>query len=88
MDPYNLDVENIDFGIDACNEFNPFEDDETPISSSVTPSNLPQPNLTGKRPWASRRTSIVWNHFTIINRQNIRGEVENLVECKYCKKNI
>ena len=88
MDPYHLDVENLDFGIDACNEFNPFEDDETPTSSSVPFSNLPQPNPTGKRPRASRCTSIVWNHFTIINRQNIRGEVENLVECKYCKKNI
>ena len=29
---------------------------------------------------------MVWNHFTIINRQNTRWEVENLAECKYCKK--
>ena len=88
MDHHYLDVENLDFGIDACNEFNPFEDDKIPTSSSVSLSDLPQPNPIGKRPRASRRTSIVWNHFTIINRQNIRGEVENLVECKYCKKNI
>ena len=78
MDPHHLDVENLDFGIDACNEFNPFEDDETPTSSSVPHSNLPQPNPIGKRPKASRRTSIVWNHLTIINIQNIRGKVENL----------
>ena len=68
MDPYHLDVENLDFGIDACNEFNPCEDDKTPTSSSVPPSSLPQPNPIGKIPRVSRRTSIVWNHFTIINR--------------------
>ena len=85
---HHLDVENLNFGIDACNEFNPFEDDETPTFSNIPPSNILQPNPTSKRPRASRHTSIVWNHFTIINRQNIRGEVENLVECKYCKKNI
>ena len=41
MDPHYLDVENLDFGIDACNDFNSFEDDETPTSSSVPSSNLP-----------------------------------------------
>ncbi|KAJ9680428.1 hypothetical protein PVL29_019682 [Vitis rotundifolia] len=35
MDPHHLDVENLDFGIDACNEFSPFEDDETPTFSSL-----------------------------------------------------
>ena len=25
MDPHHLDVENLDFGIDACSEFNPFD---------------------------------------------------------------
>ena len=88
MDPHHLDVENLDFGIDACNEFNPFEDDKISTYSSVSPSNLPQPNPICRRPRASRRTSILWNHFTIINRQNTRGEVENLAECKYCKKHI
>ena len=68
MDPHHLDVEILDFGIDACNEFNPCEDDETPTSSSVPPSSLPQPNPIGKIPRVSRRTSIVLNHFTIINR--------------------
>ena len=68
MDPHHLNVENLDFGIDACNEFNPFEDDEIPTSSSVPPFNFPQPNPISKRP--SRCTSIAWNHFTIINRQN------------------
>ena len=53
MDPHHLDVENLDFDIDACNEFYPFEDDETSTSSSVPSFNLPQPNLTGKRPRAS-----------------------------------
>ena len=86
MDHHHLNVENLDFGIDACNEFNHFEDDETPTSSSVLFSNLPQPNPISKRPRASRHTSIVWNHFTIINRQNTRGDVENLAKCKYCKK--
>ena len=78
MHPHHLDVENFDFGIDACNEFNHFEDDETPTFSSVPPSNLPQPNPTGKRPKVSRHTSVVWNYFTIINGQNTRWEVENL----------
>ena len=41
MDPHHLDVENLDFGIDACNKFNPFEDDEIPTSSSVFLSDLP-----------------------------------------------
>ena len=59
MDPYHLDVENLDFGIDACNEFNPFEYDETPTSSSVTPSNLPQPNPTGQRLRDIRHTFIL-----------------------------
>ena len=59
MDPYHLDVANLDFGIDACNEFNPFEDDEIPTSSSVPLSDLPQPNPIGKRPRASRRTFVV-----------------------------
>ena len=86
MNPHYLDVENLEFGIDACNDFNSFEDDETPTSSSVPSSNLSQPNFIGKRPRASRRTSVVWNHFTIINRQNTRGEGENLAKCKYCKK--
>ena len=86
MDLHHLDVENLDFGIDACNEFNPFEDDETPTSFSVPPTNLSQPNPTGKIPRASKCTSIVWNHFTIINRQNSREGVENLTKCKYCKK--
>ena len=78
MDHHHLDVENLDFGIDACNEFNPFEDDEIPTSSSVPSSDLSQPNPIGKKPRASRCTSVVWNHFTIINRQNTRGEVENV----------
>ena len=78
MDPHHLDVKNLDFGIDACSEFNPFEDDKIPTSSSVPPFDLPQPNPICKRPRASRRTSILWNHFTIINRQNTRGKVENL----------
>ena len=75
-----------DFGINECNEFNPFEDEETPTPSSVPPSNLSQPNPIGKWPRVSSPTSIVWNHITIINKQNTRGEVENLAECKYCKK--
>ena len=41
MNPHYLDVENLEFGIDACNDFNSFEDDETPTSSSVPSSNLP-----------------------------------------------
>ena len=86
MDPHHLDLENLDFSIDECNEFNPFEDEEIPIPSSVPPSNLPQTNPIGKRPSGSRHTSIVWNHFTIINRQNTKGDVENLAENKYCKK--
>ena len=78
MDPCHLNVENLDFGIDKCNEFNPFEDDETSTSSSVPPSNLPQPNPIGTRPKVSKRTCVVWNHSTITKRQNTRGQVENI----------
>ena len=31
MDLRHLDVENLDFGIDECNEFNPFEDEVAQI---------------------------------------------------------
>ena len=62
------------------------EDEEIPNPSSVSFSNLAQPNPIGKRLRASRRISIVWNHFTTINRQNTKGEVENIAEFKYCKK--
>ena len=62
------------------------KDEEIPTPSSVSFSNLSQPNPTGKRLRASRRISIVWNHFTTINRQNTKGEVENLAKYKYCKK--
>ena len=60
----------------------------TPISSpsSNQPSNIPQPDPIGNRPRASRRTSIVWKHFSIVNKKNIRGGVEDQAECKYCKK--
>ena len=59
MDPHYLDVENLDFDIDECNEFNPFEYEETPTSNSVSPSNLPQPDPTGKRPKVSKCTYVV-----------------------------
>ena len=90
MDPHYLDVENLNYGIDEYNEFNPFEDHPTPTSapSSNQPSNIPQPDPIGKKPRTSRRTSIVWKHFSIVNKTNIRGGVEDLAECKYCKKNI
>ena len=78
MDLHHLNVENLDFGINAYNEFNHFEDDETATFSSVSSSNLPQPNPIGQRLKAIRHTFTLWNHFTIINRQNTRGEVENL----------
>ena len=86
MDLRHLDVENLDFGIDECNEFNPFEYEETPTPSSVPHSNFSQPNPIGKWPRVSRRTYVVWNHYTIINRQNTTWEVENLAYCKYFKK--
>ena len=59
MDPRHLDLENLDFSTDECNEFNPFEDEEIPTPSSVPPSNRPQHNPIGKRLRASRHTSIV-----------------------------
>ena len=88
MDPHYLDVENLNYGIDEYNEFNPFEDHPTPTSapSSNQPSNIPQPDPIGKKPRTSRRTSIVWKHFSIVTKKNIRGGVEDLAECKYCKK--
>ena len=41
MDPHHLDVENLDFGINACNEFNPFEDDESPPPLETFPNLIP-----------------------------------------------
>ena len=38
MDVHYLDVESLNFGIDECYEFNPFEDEENP-----TPTCNPQP---------------------------------------------
>ena len=72
MDPHYLDIENLDYGSDEYDEFNPFEYHPTPTSalSSNQPSNQP----------------VVWKHFSIVNKKNIRGEVEDQVECKYCKK--
>ena len=68
MDPHYLDVENLNYGIDEYNEFNHFEDHLIPISapSSNQPSNIPQPDPIGKKPRTSRRTSIVWKHFSIV----------------------
>ena len=59
MDPHYLDVENLDFGIDECNEFNLFEYEETPTSTSVPSSNLPQPDPTSKRREVSKCTYVV-----------------------------
>ena len=90
MNLHYIDVENLDYGINEYNEFNPFEYHPTPTSApfSNQPFNLPQPDPIGKRPRTSRHTSVVWKHFSIVNKKYIRGEVEDLAECKYCKKNI
>ena len=79
MDPHHLDVENFDFGIDACNEFNPFEDAETPTSSNVPPSNLPQPNPTGKRPRVSRHTSMELLHYNKWTKYKMRGRKSSII---------
>ena len=46
MDPHYLDVENLNFGIDECEEFNPFEYEEnlTPLVT-LNPSLLLIPNM-------------------------------------------
>ena len=84
MDPHYLYVENLDYGIDEYNEFNHFEDHPTPTSAPS--SNIPQPDPISKRPRTSRCTSVVWKLFSIVNKKNIRGEVEDLAEYKYYKK--
>ena len=43
MDPRYLDVENINFGIDESDEFNLFEDEEDPTSTS-NPQSVPSSN--------------------------------------------
>ena len=90
MDPHYLDVENLNFGIDECEEFNPFEYEENLTPTTSNPQSVPSSNSehVGKKPRVSKRTSFVWNHFTIINKENSKGEVENVAQCKYCKKNI
>ena len=87
MDPHYLDVENLNFGIDECEEFNPFEYEEN-LTPTSNPQSVPSSNSehVGKKPRVSKRTSLVWNHFTIINKENSKGEVENVAQCKYCKK--
>ena len=86
MDPHYLDIENLNFGIDECEEFNPFEYEEN-ITPTSNPKSVPSSNSehVGKKPRVSKRTSLVWNHFTIINKENSKGEVENVAQCKYCK---
>ena len=71
MDPRYLDVENLNFGIDECDEFNPFEGEENPTTTSNSQS-VPSSNSNhvGKKLWVSKRTFLVWNHFTIINKEN------------------
>ena len=73
MDPHYIYVENLDYGIDEYNKFNTFEEHSTPTSapSSNQPSNLPQPDPIGKRPRTCRRTSVVWKHFSIVNKKYI-----------------
>ena len=64
--PY-LDVENLNFGIDKCDKFNPFEDEEnsTPTSNPQCVSSSNSDNV-GKKLRVSKRTSLVWNHNTNI----------------------
>ena len=38
MDPRYLDVENLNFGIDKCDQFNPFENEENPTPTSNSQS--------------------------------------------------
>ena len=85
MDPRYLDVENLNFSIDECGEFNQFEYEENPTPTS-NPQSVPFSNSehVGKKPRVSKRTFLVWNHFTIINKENSKGEVENVAQCKYC----
>ena len=68
MDHRYLDIENLNFGIDECDEFNPFEDEENPTPTSKSQS-VPSSNSdhVGKKPRVSKHTSLVWNHFTIIS---------------------
>ena len=79
MDPHCLDVENLNFGIDECEEFNPFEYEEN-LTPTSNPQSVPSSNSehVGKKPRVSKHTSLVWNHFTIINKENSKGEVENV----------
>ena len=45
------------------------EENLTPTSN---PQSIPSSNSehVGKKPRVSKRTSLVWNHFTIINKEN------------------
>ena len=43
MDPHYLDVENLNFGIDECEEFNPFEYEEN-LTPTSNPQSVPSSN--------------------------------------------
>ena len=57
---FYLHVENLNFGIDECDEFNPFEDEENPNPTS-NPQSVHSSNSdhVGKIPRISERTSLV-----------------------------
>ena len=54
MDPRYLDVENLNFGIDECDEFNPFEYEENPTPTSNSQSVPSNSKHLGKKPRVSK----------------------------------
>ena len=85
MDPRYLDVKNLKFGIDKCGDFNLFEYEKNPTTPTSNSQFVPSSNSehVEKKPRVSKRTSLVLNHFTIINKENSKGGVENVVQYKY-----
>lgn len=67
--------------------FDPFE--ENPTRSTPT-NNTQSINIREcmKKSRVSRHFSLLWSHFTIISKTKLKGEVENVVQCKYCQKNM
>ena len=55
MDPHYLDVENLNFDIDECDEFNPLEDKENPTPTSNPQSiTFSKSDHVGKKPGVCR----------------------------------
>lgn len=74
-DPHFL--KNLDIGIDECSEFNPFKDGKNA-------TNIPLSNLPDGFYHIEKNPTIISLESLYDNEQNIKREVENVAQCRYC----